>query len=70
MITSTNGAGTGTGGGSSLGSDTAADYAGTDTTRSAGRARLRKHIVTEQQHISAQVAHEEIDLDEDGTNRR
>jgi uncharacterized protein (TIGR02271 family) len=34
------------------------------------RVRLGTETVTEQQQVSEDVAHEEIDLDEDGTNRR
>jgi uncharacterized protein (TIGR02271 family) len=74
------------------GTDTAADYTGTDTTAGAGhdtsgqntddamtrseerlnvgtqnvqtgRARLRKHIVTEQQQVTVPVQHEEVTLE-------
>jgi uncharacterized protein (TIGR02271 family) len=34
------------------------------------RVRVGKETVTEQQNVSEEVAHEEIELDEDGTNRR
>ncbi|WIB34347.1 PRC and DUF2382 domain-containing protein [Curtobacterium sp. MCSS17_005] len=34
------------------------------------RVRVGKETVTEQQQVSEEVAHEEIDLDEDGTARR
>jgi uncharacterized protein (TIGR02271 family) len=34
------------------------------------RVRVGKETVTEQQQVSEEVAHEEIELDDDGTNRR
>jgi uncharacterized protein (TIGR02271 family) len=34
------------------------------------RVRVGKETVTEQEHVTEEVAHEEIDLDEDGTARR
>ncbi|MET0715723.1 MAG: DUF2382 domain-containing protein [Mycetocola sp.] len=44
-------------------------YVGTQKVQT-GKARLRKYVVTEQQTVSEEVAHEEIELEGDDTTVR